>query len=878
MLATMLLTAVLVAPPADQGTPVVLELAPGARYAANVPTLKAVVGHDFGDDISTPEQIAAYLKALNAAAPDRTRLLEYGRTWEGRPLHVFIVGSAERLARLDDIKSGLKRLGDPRGLAPAEADRLVATLPVVVWLMHSVHGNETTSSDAALAEAYHLLAATGDARVDAILRDAVILIDPLQNPDGRARFLASNQQGRAAAPDPEPLSAEHDEPWPGGRPNHYLFDMNRDWLAQSQIETQGRARLGLEWSPQVVVDLHEMGGESTYYFAPPAEPANPHITPAQREWLTAFGRENAKQFDSRGFAYFVREVFDAFYPGYGDSWPMFQGAIAMTYEQASTRGLAYRREDGTVLTFRDGVVRHFTAALTTMATAAAHRERLLRDYAEYRRSAVAEGERAAVRTYVVPPGPDPARVRAFGRLLVNHGIEVQRAEAPVALGTRTLPEGSLVISAAQPLFRLLRNLMEPDIRMDDAFLTEQARRRQKRLGDQIYDVTAWSLPLLWDVDVVTSDKPVGAKTAPLTAAAAAPVPVPAAKAAYLLPWGMSAPAAVIDALQAGVRIHSAGRPFTIAGRKYDVGTAIVRVAGNGPDLQAKLGAIAARWGTEVVALDSTWVDEGMSLGSNDAQALKVPKVLLAWDAPTSSQSAGWTRFWLERQFGQPVTAVRVAALGRLDMTRYNVLVLPSGNYGTLGENDVRRLKDWVSAGGVLITMAESSRWATGEKVGLLATKTETRDAPDQPAAPAADAKKPEAPRKPFDYEKAILPEKEEPEPVPGALVRVTLDREHWLASGLDDEIQVIVEGSRVFTPIKLDRGRNVGIYGRQDRLVAGGYAWDASRQQLPQKAYVIDQPLGRGHVVAFAEDPNFRAVAHGSGLLFINAVVLGPSK
>lgn len=888
MLAAMMMTVALAASPAPPQAPVGPDLAPGVTYDSRVPTLASVVGHDFGEEISTPEQIAAYLNALHEAAPGRSRLVEYGRTWQGRPLLALIVGPPDRVSRLDDVKKGLRRLADPRGLDAAEADRLVASLPAVVWLMHAVHGNEISSSDAALAEAYHLLAAKGDARVDRILGETLVIIDPLQNPDGRARFIASNQQGRAATADPEPASAEHDEPWPGGRPNHYLFDMNRDWLAQSQIETRSRARLGLEWNPHVVVDLHEMSGESTYYFAPPAEPANPYITAKQREWLTTFGRENAREFDVRGFAYFVREVFDAFYPGYGDSWPMFQGAIAMTYEQASTRGLVYRRTDETLLTYRDGVVRHFAAALTTMDTAARNRERLLRDYLDYRRSAVAEGERAAVREYLVAPGPDRARHEAFGKALVDHGIEVGRADRPVTVGKQTLPPGTFVVSAAQPMYRLLRNLMESDIRMDDMFLKEQERRRQKRLGDQIYDVTAWSLPLLYDVEVLTSDKPTGAPTA----GAVFPEPsaegpaLPAAKAAYLIPWGTGGAAATLEALRAGIRISSAGRPFTIGTRTYDVGTAIVRVADHGADLAARLGPIVARWGAEAVPLDSTWVDEGMSLGSNDATALKAPKILLAWDSPASSQSAGWARFWIERQFGQPVTAVRTASLRRLDLRRYNVLVLPSGSYGLFGDEDVRRLKDWVSDGGVLVTLAEASRWATGERVGLLAAKTENRDG--RTAAPSADEKKAETEKKPaekgdeekkgFDYEKAIQPEREEPEAVPGALLRVTLDREHWLASGLDDEIQVVVDGSRVFTPLKLDRGRNVGIYAKKDRLVAGGYAWGPSQSQLPQKAYLMHQPLGRGHVIAFAEDPNFRAVAPASGLLFINALALGPGK
>ena len=358
------------------------DLAPGAAYSPSIPTLKQVLGYEPGAEITTPEGIAIYLKALHDAAPDRTRLVEYARTWEGRPLYLFVIASPERIAAIDQLTADLTRFADPRGLAPAEVDRLVARLPVVVWLMHAVHGNEISSCDAALFEAYHLLAAEHDQAMDAVRKNAVVLIDPLQNPDGRARFISQTLLGRAADPDPNPLSAEHDEPWPGGRSNHYLFDMNRDWFAQSQPETLGRIKIGLTWHPQVVVDLHEMGGESTYYFAPPADPLNPYITKTQAGWLEAFGRANAARFDSRGFPYFIRELYDSFYPGYGESWPIYNGAVGMTYEKSSARGLVYRRRDGTLLTYRDGVVQHFTAALTTMETAAAHREQLLRDFLE----------------------------------------------------------------------------------------------------------------------------------------------------------------------------------------------------------------------------------------------------------------------------------------------------------------------------------------------------------------------------------------------------------------------------------------------------------------------------------------------------------------
>ena len=287
--------------------------------------------------------------------------------------------------------------------------------------MHAVHGDEISSSDAALMEAYHLLAARGDAAVDAILRESIVIIDPLQNPDGRARFVSTNLQGEAATPDAEPYAVEHDQPWPGGRSNHYLFDMNRDWFAQTQPETRGRAALYREFWPHVVVDLHEMGGDSSYYFAPPADPLNPHITKNQQKWFDAFGRANGAMFDARGFAYFIREVYDSFYPGYGESWPIFQGAIGMTYEQASARGLRYRRDDGAVLSYRDGVLHHFTAAITTAETAAKNRAAILRDFYDYRRSAVSEGETGPVREYLLVPGADPSRAERLARLLADAG-------------------------------------------------------------------------------------------------------------------------------------------------------------------------------------------------------------------------------------------------------------------------------------------------------------------------------------------------------------------------------------------------------------------------------------------------------------------------
>jgi hypothetical protein len=862
------------------------------EYDPSIPTPRSVVGHDPAEVITSPESLVAYFQALAEAAPDRARLVEYARSWEGRPLVMLVIGAPERMARLDAVRAGLARLADPRGLSPAEEDRLVAELPVVTALLHSVHGNEVSPAGSSQVTAYHLLAARGDAEVDLILRESIVLIDPLQNPDGRARFVATNQLGAAALADPDPVAAERDEPWPGGRSNHYLFDLNRDWFAHTQPESRGKVRALLEWTPQVVVDLHEMGGNSTYYFPPAAAPGNPHTTEEQHRLFEIFGRQNAAVFDQRGWPYFIREIFDSFYPGYGSSWPTTQGALGKTFEQASARGLVFERDDDSLLTYGDGIERNFAAALQTALTAAQNRERLLRSFVEFRRNAIADGQRGT-RAYVLDASRDPALARRLAMTLASNGISVTRAAEPFRAAGRDFPAGSFVVPVDQPAGRLARNLLDPETLMDAGYVQLQRERRAQRLRDQIYDVTTWSLPFLWNVDAVAVNRPVGVRgqlvdagvfepwTAPpssvpaaerdagMPRAAGAPT-LPPARIGYLLPWGTAAAAAVAEALAAGIPVHAAGAAFRLAGRDYQPGTALVRSAELDADQLRALSDIIDDHGAEAVAVESGFVESGISLGSNEMRALRAPRVLLAWDAPASSLSAGWARWVLERRYGQHVTAVRTRSLGRADLGRYDVVILPSGNYaGELGEAGADRLRRWVQDGGTLITLAEATRWASREDVNLLATSAEMRAVPERPSAAE--------PGTPIDLLEAITPEREAPEPVSGAILRVVLDTTSVLAAGAGPELGAMVSGSRVFTPVTLDRGRNVGVYAPLDRLVMSGIVWDEARPQLASKAFLVHQPLGRGRVIGFAEDPNFRGYAEATQLLFMNAVLLGPA-
>lgn len=851
------------------------DLAPGTRYDPAIPALDQVAGHDFGEQITPPDQVIRYMEALAAAAPERARLFRYAESWEGRPLVMMVIGSPERIARLDEVKADLARLAHPGELSEADAQALLARAPVVTALMHGVHGNEISSSGAAMAEAYHLLAAQGDPAVDLILAESLVLIDPMENPDGRARFVFQNTMGRARWPDPKTYSAEHDEPWPGGRVNHYLFDLNRDLFIQSQPETRGKVRTLLEYWPHILVDLHEMGGDSTYFFPPTAPPANPWYGKRQIALMDVFGRANAAAFDARGFAYFNRDVYDLFYPGYVDMWPMSHGALGMTYEQASARALVLERSDGDLLTYGDGVLHHFTAAITTAETAARNRERILRDYLAFRREGIELGAQGPAEL-VLYSAHDPGMAERLARMLVRNGIEVRRATGPVTVGDRSLPAAAtFLVPMAQPAHRFARDLLDAHVPMAEEFVRRQLERRARRERDEIYDLTAWSQSLLWDVEVIEAGDATGAAGDPVAAEPGPPAAtvLPAAQVGYLIPWGTGAAAAVVEALRDGIRVRSGGAEFTLGGREYGVGTAIVRIADNEPDLRERLGRIAAAHGAEVVPIDDSYVSEGMSLGSNRVSALREPRVILVYDAPGSAYSVGWARYVLERRYGQRVTAVRAGSLGRVALADFDVIVFPSGNYSeVVGEGLRDRMRQWMREGGTLVTLAESTRWAA--RAELLTTTAERRGGrPEGEAPPEQDT-----PEQPIDYLEEIVPADEPPESVPGAILRVILDTEHWLAAGTDGEIGALVEGSRVFRPVTLDNGTNVGRYGASEGLVLSGIVWDEAQPQLASKAFLIHQPVGRGQVVAFAEDPNYRAYSEATQLLFINAVLLGPGR
>lgn len=864
---------------------------PETRYEAAIPTFEQVLGYPPGAVISSHAQLRRYFDALQHAAPGQLRIVEYATSWEDRDLFYAVIGSAANIAQLDQLQASMQALADPRKTDNETAERLIAQTPGTTWLSYSVHGNEISSTDAAMMSAYHLLAARDDEQVTKILADSVVFINPLQNPDGRDRFVHAFRQAHGLQADPDRYTAEHDEPWPGGRTNHYHFDLNRDWLTLNQPETQGHVQALLRWYPLAFVDAHEMGSDSTYYFAPEAVPFNPHIAPDQRSNLQLFGRNNARWFDRFGIDYFTREIFDAFYPGYGASWPLYYGGIAMTYEQASVRGLVIRRRDGQIIPYEASVRNHFLTSLATAETVAMNREKLLRDFYQYRLSAIAAGREGEYREYIFSGQPDPSSAHELSALLVRQGIEVRRADAAFSACGKDYPTGSFAIPLAQPAHRMIRTLLDPQVSMDDEFLNEQERRREKDLPDEIYDVTAWSLPLMYNLEMDRCGRAISGDFSP---ASAEPIHTqaiinPQAKLAYLAPWGQKATARLLTAvLRQGIRVHSSDKVFSKNQQRFPAGSLIIKRAGNPDDLDERLTQLAAATGAEIIGVDDSWITEGPNFGSSHVVEIPAPRIALAWDRPTGAP--GQTRYVLEQQYQYPVSAMRTQTLTRADLTPYQVLILPEafrGDYGSvLGQSGASRLKAWVEQGGTLIALGNATRFVANPEYDLMALRREDawRAEEKNGSAKGADDEKNQAATWPGarldsreQWRNSLVPDKERPDSVSGALIHAHTDQDHWLAAGLPRQLNVLLRGSDIYSPLKLDQGSNVASFSASEDLLASGYLWEENRRQLAFKPFISIQPLGKGFIIAFTADPNYRAYLDGLNLAFINAVFRAPA-
>jgi len=901
----LLVCSAVAAPLAAQEAP--LDFYARGPYRAGVPRPDSVLGHGPGARHTQYAEQQALLERLVAASGGRAALEDIGVTEEGRRMRVVLISSPANLARRDAIRADLARLTDPRAVSEADAAGIVARTPVAVFLSYSIHGNEPAGFEAVMWVAYQLIASEEPATL-AVLDSVLVILNPSANPDGHERFAVwYNSVFPGTSGTDEPASLEWAEPWSvWGRYSHYRFDMNRDLIAQSQAPT--RAMLGAmrRWNPQVVVDLHSTTEQ--YFFPPFAEPVNTNIPAASLAWVEVFGKGNAAAFDRYGWQYFSRDVFDGHYVGYFDASPTVAGATGMTYETDGGKALQRRRDDHTVISFREGIAHHYVASLATLETAAANRGPRLRDFHAFYRSAVTDGRAARMKRVVVFPDQDRTSAARLVSLLAGQGVEVERLTQPYAapaahpyLGSpaaarTTFPAGALVVHLDQPRNRMARALLEPDAEVPEPFRTRQLERfaRNLRRGSapgenyEFYDVTAWSLPFSlgleawWTEDLgAVQAEPVVSAAGAIVADVAGPGSVSGrARSAYVFPNDRQAAARLAMALLAEGFVVNAGRePLRADGRTYPRGTFVVRVVRNPGTVHERIAALAQTTGVPVTAVQSAFPDSGgTGVGSASVEPVFRPRVLVAAGDGVSQTSYGAVWHFLERELHQAFVPVPLDRIGRVTLDDYNVLIVPEGSPATierqLGAAGVSRLKDWVRSGGMLLVYGGSALFPSRKDVGLSTVKAVGEPDEDEKKKEKGDS---------LPAATELTPPLASPEadtaavqPIPGAIFRAALDRSHWLTAGYErSELAVMVSGGTFLRPST--SGANPVAFVADSSLLSG-FVWPNTQRRLKGSVWAAVERQGSGHVVILADDPLFRAFWRGTGRLVTNAMLFGTGR
>ena len=795
------------------------------------------LGYELGTQFTRHHRVADYYEYLAEAASDRVRLHQYGMTNEGRPLFLAYISSAENSAMLEDIRQ--KHLATTEG----KGDPTMA----IVWLSYNVHGNESVSTEASMQTVYTLLTEKRD-----YLDNTVVLIDPCVNPDGRDRYVNWYKQFKNTPNNIDPNSKEHHEPWLSGRPNHYMFDLNRDWAWLTQVESRQRIKMFNQWLPHIHVDFHEQGVDAPYYFAPAAEPFHEVITDFQREFQVTVGKNHAKYFDANGWFYFTKEIFDLLYPSYGDTYPTYNGSIGMTYEQGGSgrAGLAIETGIGDTLTLQDRIAHHFTTGLSTVEVASQNAERLNEEFKKFYRQ-----KDYKFKSYVL--NGDADKIEALTRLLAQHEIEYGWARDGTSKGLRyrdgnngnlKTTSQSLVVSTDQKKGTLVKVLFERNAKLSDSLT---------------YDITAWSLPYAYGLDAVASESKVTSTSDTGAYSGGEDVQQPLSKDAYafLTEWNSFNDAQFLaELLQANIRVRSAYKPFRMDGSDYARGSLIIAVADNKdhPNFMGVLADIAKRHRKVLNPTKTGFVEDGKDFGSRYVEMMIPAKVAVLSGEPTSTLRFGEVWHFFEQQLGYPVTVLGSDYLEEVELSDYDILILPDGDdYGTYMEKDKKeRIKDWVSGGGKLIAMGGAIAGLAGEQ-GF--------------AIEAAESKKDSIPGNQSMQTYADSEREDMKNAITGAIFKTKVDNTHPLAFGYDEAYFSLKLGDSAYR--YLENGTVVRLE-ETDTLPVSGFAGSEARKEIANTLIFGVEKHGDGQVVYMIDNPLFRGFWENGKLFFANALFM----
>ena len=808
------------------------------------------LGYKPGDRFTPQHTLTAYFRHVADNSPS-AEYFQYGETWEGRPLIVCIVSSPENLGRLEELRqSNLQRAGFAEGKP--------ATDPVpFVWLAYSVHGAEPAGAEASMKVLHTLVTQSYEGSAE-WLKNMVIIIDPCQNPDGRDLFTFRYMRAQGWPNNINPDAWEHNQGWPSARLNHYLFDLNRDWSWHVQKETQARMKLYNSYMPHVHADFHEMGSGSTYFFPPGAEPWHQVITPWQREFHALTGKKSAELFNASFRLYYTNDNFDLFCPSFGDTWPLFNGAMGFTFEQGggAQAGLAMEVKGMDTLTLSHRIDGHFMASMAVVATASENRTKLLSSFYEFFSGASSKPE-FRYKTVIIKGTADASSLQSLKKLLESNQI---RYESPRVTGKKiaafdyrrdregsvTLEKNDIIISAYQPQGRLMQVLFEPDSNASDSVS---------------YDLTAWALPYVYNLEAyaTTERVPAAEKSAAVASATAAPADTTGAYAWAASMTGFRELKFMAMLYKAGMNVRSALHPFTMDSTAFNRGTVIVARGDNNESqgFDAKVMAAAAASGAKPVRLTGGIVSKGKDLGSDYSPVRKGPKIALVGGEGTS-QAFGEIWFFLERELEYPVTVIDISDLKNASLPQYDVLILPGGSLTESKE----KLMAYVNGGGRIIAMDSAIALFRAEKTTALGKAWEARETEEKKAV------------KPTFADTTMLKRYEDQrrhsatERSAGAIFRVLLDDSHPFAFGMGKEWFLMKRNEGL--PF-LEKGSNIGYI--RDAGPVAGFAGHRYLQKIKNTGVIASETIGKGTVVYISEDPYFRAYWKSGRVLLGNILL-----